>query len=61
MPLLTVEQGSGQWFVELSNRYQLPLIPVFNANNKGQITVAAADAAGATVPHVTLLFMELSS
>jgi hypothetical protein len=61
MPLMWAEQGSGQWFVELSNRYSLPMIPVFNANNRGQISVAVADANGATVPHVTLLFMELSS
>ena len=60
MPLMWAEQGSGQWFVELSNRYSLPLIPVFNSNNRGQISVACADSAGATVPHVTLLFMELS-
>lgn len=61
LPLMVTEQDPGQWFVDLANRYQLPLIPVFNANNKGNIQIQVADAAGATVPHVTLLFMELSS
>lgn len=61
LPLMTTEQDPGQWFVDLSNRYQLPLIPVFNANNKGNIQLQVADSAGATVPHVTLLFMELST
>jgi hypothetical protein len=59
MPLLTWEQGSGQWFVELADRYALPLIPVINSNNKGNVLLQAADAAGATVPHVTLLLAEL--
>ena len=60
MPLMTTEQDSGQFFVELSNRYQLPLIPVINSNNKAGINLQVADAAGATVPHVTLLLMELN-
>lgn len=59
MPLLTQEQVSGQWFVELSQRYQLPLIPIVNSNNAGNFLLQAADAAGATVPHVTLLMAEL--
>jgi hypothetical protein len=59
LPLLTREEGSGQWFVELSQRYQLPMIPIVNSNNKGNILFQAADSAGATVPHVTLLMAEL--
>lgn len=59
MPLLTREEGSGQFFVELSQKYQLPLIPVVNSNNAGNFLLQAADAAGATVPHVTLLLAEL--
>lgn len=59
LPLLTREEGSGQWFVELSERYNLPLIPIINSNNKGNILFQAANCAGATVPHVTLLMAEL--
>lgn len=59
MPLLTQEAVSGQWFVELAQRYQLPLIPVVNSNNAGNYNLQVADAAGATVPHVTLLMAEL--
>lgn len=59
LPLLTREEGSGQWFVDLSEKYGLPLIPIINSNNKGNILFQAAGCAGATVPHVTLLMAEL--
>lgn len=61
MPLLVDSWVSGNWFADLSRKYSLPLIPVFAANNKGNITVQAADAAGATAPHVTLLFADLGA
>ena len=48
------------WFVQLSNKYGLPLIPIINANDKGNITVQAADPNGATVPHVVLNLMQLA-
>ena len=61
MPLLVSEHVSAGWFADLAQKYQLPLIPVFAANNKGNITVQVADAAGATVPHVTLVFADLGA
>lgn len=60
MPLLTQEQLSADWFVQLAAKYQLPLIPVINSNNKGNINLQVADPNGATVPHVTIHLMELS-
>jgi hypothetical protein len=59
MPLLTRENDSSGWFVDLSNKYSLPLIPVLNANNKGNVLFQCADSAGATTPHVTLILAEL--
>lgn len=58
-PLTVDEEEGGQWFVNLSRKYGLPLIPIVNSNNRGQIILQVADAAGATVPHVTLLMAEL--
>lgn len=52
-------QLSADFFAQISSKYGLPLIPVINSNNKGNITLQAADPNGATVPHVTLHLMEL--
>lgn len=52
---------TSRWFVELSEAFDLPLIPVFNAANKSAILIdAAQDENGADVT-VTSLFYELSS
>jgi hypothetical protein len=60
MPLAVDEQDSGQWFVHLAEKYNLPLIPIINSNNAGNVVLQVADASGATVPHVTVLMAELS-
>lgn len=59
MPLHPIESISAGWFVDLSQKYGLPLIPIINSNNRGNITLQAADPNGATVPHPTLILMEL--
>lgn len=59
MPIHPMEQISAGWFVDLSEKYQLPLIPVINSNNKGNVQLQVADPNGATAPHVTLILMEL--
>lgn len=61
MPLLPDSNETAGFFQDISAKYALPLIPVINSNNKGNITLQAADPNGATVPHVTLLMMELST
>lgn len=60
MPLGVDEQDSAHWFVNLSAKYNLPLIPIVNSNNAGNVVCQVADCVGATVPHVTLLMAELS-
>jgi hypothetical protein len=63
VPMPGVPQGNllGGWFLELSRRFQRPLVPVFNANNKGNIQVEVADAGGGSAPLISLKFLELSS
>lgn len=51
---------SAGWFVDLSVRYQLPLIPVFNSNNRGNTIIQAAAVSGAVATAATLIFAELS-
>lgn len=59
MPLSPQSAISAGWFVDISAKYSLPLIPIINSNNKSNVQLQVADPNGATVPHVTLLLMEL--
>jgi hypothetical protein len=59
MPLLPDSNEVAGFFVDISQKYGLPLVPIINSNNKGNITLQAADPNGATAPHVTLILMEL--
>ena len=61
LPLHWQQTISAGWFVDLSIKYNLPLIPVFNSNNKGNIILQAADAATNVATAATLQFLELSS
>lgn len=60
MPLGVDEQDSAHWFVNLSAKYNKPLIPIINSNNAPNVVLQCADCNGATVPHVTVLMAELS-
>jgi len=53
------ESISSGWFYDMARRWQKPLIPVINSNNKGVTFVKIADAGGGTAPLVCLLFAEL--
>ena len=54
------EKISANWFMELSRRFNIPAVPVINANNKGNVTVAVADAGGGSNPLICLRWVELS-
>lgn len=47
------------WFVDLSRRHNLPLIPLISSNNKGVTMVDAVDAVTNVAPLITLIFAEL--
>lgn len=54
------ERQSGGFFVDISRMYGLALIPVINANNKGNTQIDAVASNGAVAPNVTLQFLELA-
>jgi hypothetical protein len=50
---------SGDYFINLSNLYNRPCIPVINSNNRGNITLQAASPAGATAVAMEVMLVEL--
>jgi hypothetical protein len=47
---------TSEWFIQLSNRFDLPLIPVFNSSNQGAFLIdAAQDENGADVTVTSIL------
>lgn len=48
-----------RWFIELSEAFGRPCIPIINSNNKGNTTVEAADTTASTAPKVSLILAEL--
>lgn len=54
------ESLTAGWFYAMAKRFQMPLIPVINSNNKGVTNTAVADVGGGTAPLISLLFAELS-
>lgn len=59
LPLHWDTQKSMGWFVDLSTKYGIPLIPVINSNNKGNVQLQAADAAAAVATACIVLLAEL--
>jgi hypothetical protein len=59
LPLHWNELISLDWFVWLSQKYNIPAIPIFNSNNKGNIQLQAADPGGAIATAATLILAEL--
>lgn len=47
------------WFYEMSARWNEPLIPVFNSNNKGVTFTKICDVVTAVAPLISLQFVEL--
>jgi hypothetical protein len=59
IPGVPKPEVTGQWFIDLSVREGIPLIPVLNANNRGSTTVTVIDAEASTAPKIDFLLAEL--
>jgi hypothetical protein len=51
---------SNTWFLDQSIKWNKPLIPCFNSNNKGNINIVAADGEASTQPKINFLLYELT-
>lgn len=63
-PGLGEAEGQGMtkdWFVRLSQAYQMPMVPVFSSGNIGNVGVAVATDENAKVPIVTTILAELGT
>ncbi len=61
LPAGYLDLRSSTWFVDQSLKWGLPLIPVFNSNNKGNVLVQIADAEVSTSPGIDFLMYELDT
>jgi len=61
LPGKTDPEDTGDFFVAMAVKYQLPHIPVLNSQNKGNTLVTTADATTGASPNVTLIMAELSA
>ena len=60
LPLGALNTDQSSWFVDQSLKWNLPLIPCFNSNNKGNILVAVADGEASTQPKIDFNLVELT-
>jgi hypothetical protein len=61
LPAGSPQDDSASWFLDQSWKWsQLPCIPCFNSNNRGNIFVAVADNAANTSPQIDFLLYELT-
>lgn len=58
-PGVTDPDVTSEWFVELSRALGVPCIPVFNSNNRGNITIDIVHTAAAAAVNATLILGEL--
>lgn len=59
-PSGALDLRSDTWFLDQSIKRNRPLIPYFNANDKGNILVMVADGEASTSPKVDFLMIELT-
>lgn len=59
-PLGATNLNSDSWFVDQSEKWAKPLIPVFNSNDAAGINVYALDTEASTTPLVDFLLYELT-
>jgi hypothetical protein len=61
LPAGVLHLDSTTYFIEQSIKWNIPLIPVFNSNNKGNVLVQVADGAASTSPKIDFLLYELTA
>jgi hypothetical protein len=59
-PAGILNEASNSWFLDQSLKWNKPLIPCFNSNNKGNVLVQVADATASTSPKIDFLLYELT-
>lgn len=59
MPMGVLDLRSDMWFVDQTIKWGIPLIPVFNSNNKGNVLIQIADTNASTTPSLDFLLFEL--
>jgi hypothetical protein len=59
-PSGALDLRSDTWFVDQAVKWNLPLIPCFNSNNKGNVFVQLADDATSTSPKLDFVLYELN-
>lgn len=61
LPSGALDLRSNTWFVDQAIKWNKPLIPCFNSNNKGNILTVIADAEANTSPKVDWFLYELTA
>lgn len=59
-PAGALDLRSNTWFVDQTVKWNLPLIPCFNSNNKGNVLVQVADGEASTSPKIDFFLYELT-
>jgi hypothetical protein len=59
-PGATTPEDTSYYFVQKSNDWQQPYIPVFNGQDRGACYVSVADNAASTTANITLILAELT-
>ena len=59
-PGSVLESQTSTWFVDQALKWDKPIIPCFNSNNKGNILVQVADNVANTSPKIDFLLYELT-
>lgn len=60
LPAGALDTRSNTWFVDQTLKWNLPLIPCFQSNNKANILVQVADTANAASPKIDFFLYELT-
>jgi hypothetical protein len=61
LPMGALNTDTSAWFVDQSLKWNVPLIPCFNSNNKGNVLVQIADGQASTSPKIDFFLYELTA